>query len=116
MFGVYEKRSRMIFDQPFLSLTAKFGLLDYVRIRLDEEGYQYQGGILLLGHCIELLVDQRKTVYPLSQPELVAILLRHGGIRIKTIANSTEGKAHYGCRHWTSSAKETGVDGCDIIT
>lgn len=77
VFGTYEKRKRMIFHEPFLSLTAKFGLANYVRACLDE-GYQYQGGIPLLGHCIEFLVDRRKSVYPLSQPDLVAILLRYG--------------------------------------
>ncbi|KAH8700508.1 hypothetical protein BGW36DRAFT_425332 [Talaromyces proteolyticus] len=77
-FGTYEKRKRIIFHEPFLSLAGKFGLEDYVRTSLYEEDYQYQGGIPLLGHCVEFLVNRRKTVYPLSQPDLVATLLHYG--------------------------------------
>ncbi|KAK9234515.1 hypothetical protein V1525DRAFT_435556 [Lipomyces kononenkoae] len=37
VFGTYEKRKRLIFHEPFLSLTGKFALEDYIRTCLDEE-------------------------------------------------------------------------------
>ncbi|KKY16983.1 putative small s protein [Phaeomoniella chlamydospora] len=79
-FGSYEARKNIVFHQPFLSLTTKFGLAAYVRGELD-------AGILadipadddttpLLAYATEFLCSRAYTIFPLSSPEMVLDILR----------------------------------------
>ncbi|KAF1992354.1 hypothetical protein K402DRAFT_320597 [Aulographum hederae CBS 113979] len=79
-FGAYEVRMKrkIPFHHPFLSLAAKFGLGGYLRCKLESRNFAYQAGIPVLSHAIELLIDRRKTVYPLSSPALIQTLLEQG--------------------------------------
>jgi hypothetical protein len=76
-FEVRMKR-RTPFHYPFLSLSTKFELTDYVQSELSTGNYPYQGGIPLLSHAVEFLANRRKTVYPFSTPEFVGMLLENG--------------------------------------
>jgi hypothetical protein len=79
-FATYELRMKhkTPYHYPFLSLTTKFGLYQYVETELRTRGYAYQGGIPLLSHAIEFLASRRHTVYPLSSLKLVDMLLANG--------------------------------------
>lgn len=74
-FGSYEERGKTEFHQPFLSLATKFGIQQYVEQKLP---VPYIAGIPLLTYATEFLVDRRKTVYPLSSPDLVKTILEIG--------------------------------------
>ncbi|PYI05379.1 hypothetical protein BO78DRAFT_419590 [Aspergillus sclerotiicarbonarius CBS 121057] len=79
LFSSYEKRKNAVFQRPFLSLAAKFGLDILVRKRIQQDKFDApEGSIPLLSHCIEFLVSRQKTVYPLSSPELIGSLLANG--------------------------------------
>ncbi|KAJ5395326.1 uncharacterized protein N7487_009629 [Penicillium crustosum] len=81
LFSSYEKRKNLNFYDPFLSLSAKFGLATLVseRIRKDDNrSYGSGGGVPLLSHCIEMLASRRQTVYPLSSPEMIREILTGG--------------------------------------
>ncbi|KGO45803.1 hypothetical protein PEX1_002060 [Penicillium expansum] len=81
LFSSYERRKNLKFYDPFLSLSAKFGLATLVRERTrkdDSTLYGNGNGIPLLGHCIEMLASQRQTIYPLSNPEIIGDILRSG--------------------------------------
>ncbi|KAF2672448.1 hypothetical protein BT63DRAFT_370026 [Microthyrium microscopicum] len=79
-FSSYEIRMkhRTPYHYPFLSLSAKFGLDQYLDAELQTGKYPYQGGIPILSHALEHLVNRRKTVYPLAEPKLIEMLLRNG--------------------------------------
>ncbi|TQB68809.1 hypothetical protein MPDQ_002711 [Monascus purpureus] len=83
LFSSYEKRKNLVFRDPFLSLSAKFGLAVLVRERILEDNSRPHGSdvgdeIPLLSHCIELLASRRQTVYPLSSPEIINDVLASG--------------------------------------
>lgn len=78
-FFTYEQRGRSLFHDPFLSLAIKFGLTQYLSARYStSEIPPYKSGYPLLSYAVEFLADRRKTIYPLSDPDLVLILLRAG--------------------------------------
>ena len=77
-FGTYEERKQTAFHDPFLSLVAKFGLTQYIETQLRTENVAYKGGRPLLAYATDMLVSRRKTVYPLSNPDLVLAILKHG--------------------------------------
>ncbi|KAL9107646.1 MAG: hypothetical protein Q9227_007453 [Pyrenula ochraceoflavens] len=77
-FATYEERNKKIFHDPFLSLATKFGLSQYVGTKIRRDNHSYIGGQPLLSYATEMLFDRRKTVYPLSSPELVSTLLELG--------------------------------------
>ncbi|KAJ6127230.1 hypothetical protein N7523_002842 [Penicillium sp. IBT 18751x] len=81
LFLSYEKRKNLKLHDPFLSLSAKFGLTALVRRRVRKDDSRPQdnaGGIPLLSHCIEMLASRRQTVYPLSSPEMIREILISG--------------------------------------
>lgn len=81
LFSSYEKRKNLSFRDPFLSLSAKFGLATLVRERVWKDDRILQGsdsGIPLLSHSIELLASRRQSVYPLSSPEIISEILASG--------------------------------------
>ena len=79
LFSSYEKRKNAVFQDPFLSLAAKFGLSILVRERIHQDRLAApEGSIPLPSHCIEFLVSRQKTVYPLSSLEIVGSLLANG--------------------------------------
>lgn len=79
-FATYELRMKhkTPYHFPFLSLTTKLGLHQYVEAEMRTGRYAYRGGIPLLSHAIEFLASRRHTVYPLSSIKLVDILLDNG--------------------------------------
>ena len=77
-FGTYEERKQTAFHDPFLSLSAKFGLTQYIETQLRTENIVHKGGRPLLAYATDMLIDRRKTVYPLSDPNLVLAILKHG--------------------------------------
>ena len=77
-FGSYEERRQTAFHDPFLSLAAKFGLTQYLETQLKTEDVVYKGGRPLLAYATDMLISRRKTVYPLSDPALVSVILEHG--------------------------------------
>ncbi|KAH9479858.1 Vegetative incompatibility protein HET-E-1 [Psilocybe cubensis] len=77
-FGTYEERASRKFPDPFLSLAVKFGVVGYVGTYLDTLEYEYEQEKPLLSHAVEYLVNRQSTVYPLSNPELVEVLLSNG--------------------------------------
>ncbi len=77
-FGSYEARKNTIFHDPFLSLTIKFGLCQYVDSQLSTGEIEYKSGRPILSYAIEFLISRRHTIYPLSSPVLVRTLFRHG--------------------------------------
>ncbi|KAJ5928937.1 hypothetical protein N7466_007893 [Penicillium verhagenii] len=82
LFSSYEKRKNLRFRDPFLSLSAKFGLATLVHDRVLKDETLLCGSdseIPLLSHCIELLANRRKSVYPLSSPEIISEILTRGG-------------------------------------
>ncbi|PNS15636.1 Methylthioribose-1-phosphate isomerase [Sphaceloma murrayae] len=80
-FGTYEEREKhkTPFHHAFLSLAVKFGLANYLDEKLGStEDFRYKAGIPLLSHALEFLVSRRQSIYPLSSPEVVRVLLKHG--------------------------------------
>ena len=77
-FGSYEERKNTIFYEPFLSLAVKFGLCQYVEVELCAKKITYQGGRPLLSYATDFLVDRQKTIYPLSDSNLVEVILASG--------------------------------------
>lgn len=78
-FGSFEDRKQIPFHDPFLSIAVKFGLVDYVEAKLLTGRHQYISGAPLLAYSLEYLFDRQRSVFPLSSPEMVAMLLKHGG-------------------------------------
>jgi hypothetical protein len=78
-FASYEERMkhRIPYHHAFHSLAAKFQLTHYLESELANKYCDYIAGIPLLSHAIEFLVDRRKTVYPLSSPQLITTLFQH---------------------------------------
>ena len=77
-FGTYEERKNTVFYEPFLSLATKFGLCRYVETEIRARKITYQGGRPLLSYATDFLVDRQKTIYPLSDPDLVEAILDYG--------------------------------------
>ena len=79
-FGSFEQgmKYKTPFHYPFLSLAAKFGLANYLRIKSADRSCSYEAGIPLLSHALEFLVDRRKTLYHLSSEGVVGALLENG--------------------------------------
>jgi len=79
-FATYEERMKhkTPFHHPFLCLAAKFGLADYLHIKLADKKFSYKAGIPLLSHALEFLLDRQKTVYPLSSAKVVSAILESG--------------------------------------
>ncbi|PWY83655.1 hypothetical protein BO94DRAFT_468597 [Aspergillus sclerotioniger CBS 115572] len=79
LFSSYEKRKNAVFQDPFLSLAAKFGLSILVCERVHQDRLDVpEESIPLLSHCIEFFVNRRKSVYPLSGPDVISSLLANG--------------------------------------
>ncbi|KAH7129943.1 hypothetical protein B0J13DRAFT_133795 [Dactylonectria estremocensis] len=87
-FGSYEVRMKAPpIRHPFVLLAAKFGLTDFIIGELADDNLQ--NGRLgdadtddreptpLLSYAIEFLCSRNKTLFPLSDPRLVAYLLSH---------------------------------------
>ncbi|PPQ85251.1 hypothetical protein CVT25_010024 [Psilocybe cyanescens] len=77
-FGTYEERGSKQYPDPFLSLATKFGIKGYVETYLDTLEYEYEQGKPLLSYAVEYLIHRQHSVYPLSEPEIVDILLKNG--------------------------------------
>jgi len=79
-FGSLEERGRTVFEEPFLALCIRFGLVDFVRRYLDSGRYDTpkKFGKSLLGWSTIYLVDRQSSIYPLSDPEIVEMLLEYG--------------------------------------
>ncbi|PWY70936.1 hypothetical protein BO70DRAFT_432026 [Aspergillus heteromorphus CBS 117.55] len=87
LFSNYEKRKKAVFERPFLSLAAKFGLRTLVHHKLQDHDTltpaptpsteNQPAPIPLLTHPLTFLSHRRKTVYPLCDPLLIASLLAH---------------------------------------
>ncbi|KAL6408225.1 hypothetical protein AUP68_08077 [Ilyonectria robusta] len=88
-FGAYEVRMKAPpIRHPFLFLAAKFGLTTYILEELEENS-DLDNGVLeddtddereptpLLSYATEFLCSRNKTIFPLSDPQLVEYLLRH---------------------------------------
>lgn len=78
-FSSYEKRNRAPIPHPFLALCTKFGLTSFLSSTLssslhaeDEEA----NGKPLLGYALEFLTSRQLTIYPLSSPLIVHMLLQ----------------------------------------
>jgi hypothetical protein len=94
-FATYEQRMkyRTPYHYPFLSLATKFGLRYYVEAELDTGNYPYRGGIPLLSYAVEFLANRRSSVYPLSSPDMVQILLEKGqdpNLSYRNLSNKDE--------------------------
>jgi len=63
-FGSYEARNKTVYHDPFLSLTTKFGLYQYVDSQLSTGEIVYKGGQPILSYAIEFLVSRRHTNLP----------------------------------------------------
>ncbi|CAF9928515.1 MAG: hypothetical protein GOMPHAMPRED_005152 [Gomphillus americanus] len=75
-FGTYEERLRMIFNKPWLSICTRFGLKTYIKVQLLQlKTWQSRGETPLLSHAVEFLISRKSTIYPLSDPALVDMLL-----------------------------------------
>ena len=79
-FGSYEERNKhkTEFFDPFLSLATKFGLEGFVEASLATGRFPYKGGQPLLSYAVQFLVHRQLTIYPLSSPSLVRMLLNYG--------------------------------------
>ncbi|MCJ1308474.1 hypothetical protein MMC25_002127 [Agyrium rufum] len=78
-FGSYEGRKNLEYHDPFLSLATRFGVAAYIGACFQLGDIVYKGGQPLLSYASEFLVGQRKTIYPLSSPELIDLILENGG-------------------------------------
>ncbi|UNI18031.1 hypothetical protein JDV02_004328 [Purpureocillium takamizusanense] len=96
-FGSYEVRMKAPpIWQPFLCLATKFGLTEYIAQELEarREVVAYQGpqesdsghtdldlecadATPIFSHATEFLCSRNKTIFPLSDPALVRVLLRN---------------------------------------
>ncbi|KAF7560156.1 hypothetical protein G7046_g3992 [Stylonectria norvegica] len=88
-FGAYEIRMKApAIRQPFLCLSTKFGLTKYVSEELDArnkangkqptsegEKIEENDSTPLLAYATEFLCSRNKTIFPLSDPQLVQHLL-----------------------------------------
>ncbi|KAJ3011620.1 hypothetical protein HKX48_006728 [Thoreauomyces humboldtii] len=78
-FGSFESRGRGLFEDPFLALTIRFGVYEFVRRYVQiEHRYRPGDGRSLLEHATAFLVHRQSTIYPLSDPGLVRLLLDSG--------------------------------------
>ena len=94
-FATYEQRMkyRTPYHYPFLSLATKFGLRHYVEAELDTGNYPYIAGVPLLSYAIHFLASRRSSVYPLSSPDMIQMLLKKGqdpNLSYKNLANKNE--------------------------
>ncbi|PYI29498.1 hypothetical protein BP00DRAFT_400572 [Aspergillus indologenus CBS 114.80] len=89
LFSTYEMRKRAAFEQPFLSLAAKFGLARLIRARIRDGTLRPSPApspsparsptiIPLLPQTTPFLAHRRQTVYPLAHPQLLRDLLQAG--------------------------------------
>ena len=98
-FGSLEQRGKILYEDPFLGLAVKFGLECFV-IRYVRDGFYVPGkGRSLLEWATLYLFDRQSSIYPLSNPAIVKILLdagsdpnyrlthrKNGGDVIKTVS------------------------------
>jgi hypothetical protein len=94
-FATYEQRMkyRTPYHYPFLSLATKFGLRHYVEAELDTGNYPYIGGVPLLSYAVQFIASRRSSVYPLSSPDMIQMLLKKGqdpNLSYKNLANKDE--------------------------
>lgn len=93
-FGAYEVRMKAPpIEQPFRCLATKFGLTQYLQQELDasatveeaqpgprDDDTDLEEGVPrptpLLSYAVEFLCSRKKSIYPLSDPELVMHILR----------------------------------------
>ena len=87
-FGSYEVRMKAPpIWQPFLCLATKFGLTKYVSEELkarsrsessvQQQDLQPDDAVPLLTYATEFLCSRNKSIFPLSDPDLVRFLLQH---------------------------------------
>jgi hypothetical protein len=87
-FGSYEMRMKAApIWQPFLCLATKFGLTRYVSLELatrskaavsaEQLELQQDDATPLLAYATEFICSRMKTIFPLSDPDLVRFLLRN---------------------------------------
>ncbi|KAF3934822.1 hypothetical protein ABW19_dt0200473 [Dactylella cylindrospora] len=76
-FATFEERKNTIFHEPFLSLAAKFGLRDYVIQKVKSENIRHISGRPLLSYATDYLINRRSSIYPLSDPAFVQLLLEN---------------------------------------
>lgn len=105
-FGSYEVRMKAApIWQPFLCLAVKFGLTAYVAQELEARlGHRSQedhdddeddtdsrleraDATPLLSYATEFLCSRNKTIFPLSDPALIAVLLHHETRSNKNLVN-----------------------------
>ena len=92
-FGSYETRMKAPpIREPFLALAIKFGLKRYIKeeldkqqaqvgsahdVRSDDENADDDKSAPLVFYATEFLCSRQKTLFPLSSPELIQLLLAH---------------------------------------
>ena len=77
-FGTLESRGNTPYEDPFLSLVIRCGVGEYVKRYLAEERYQPGDGHSVIGWGVMYLVNRQKTLYPLSDQDVVRSLLEAG--------------------------------------
>ena len=76
--GTMESRGATPYEDPWLSLVVRFGVTGYVRRYLEDDRYDFQGGESVLKSAVYYLINRQKSLYPLSDPEVVSLLLEAG--------------------------------------
>ena len=77
--GTIESRGNTPYEEPFLSLLVRFGVVEYVRWYLEHETSYTEGeGQSVLDWSVMYLCNRQQSVYPLSDPGIVALLLDRG--------------------------------------
>ncbi|CAD6581375.1 MAG: hypothetical protein TREMPRED_002993 [Tremellales sp. Tagirdzhanova-0007] len=78
-FGSLEERGRTPYEEPFLALTIKFGLSDYVSLYLTTpDRYEPGQGKSLLFWATSYLVNRQQSIFPLSSAVIIDALLGKG--------------------------------------
>ena len=77
-FGSYEERRDFVFDDPFLLLAAKFGLTQYLEAKFRLDGIPQTDGQPVLQFATHMLANRRNSIFPLSSPDLIVLLLENG--------------------------------------
>lgn len=93
-FGTLESRGQMPYEDAFLALAIRFGLTDFVQKYLDRGLYEEGEGYPLLTWSTIYLFNRQSSIYPLSDPRIIAALLGFGvdpNRRVRKSANVVTG-------------------------
>ncbi len=79
-FGTLEQRGRLLYPQPFLGLTLRFGVASYLEDYLDSYDYNDADGdgVSLFSWFAAYLIDRQQSLFPLASPRIVSRLLHAG--------------------------------------